>query len=106
MNIIKKLFCCGVQNDIYLEMHKFNCLTNEKQIIKFFEKHGINDYSIDWQTDILPCEIQYLLSKIKEDLCNNCLPEKVNIVIQENSINISYDNNPFRDSSIFFNNFD
>tara|TARA_Y100000385_G_C12510080_1_gene390878 strand:+ start:106 stop:423 length:318 start_codon:yes stop_codon:yes gene_type:complete len=105
MNIIKKLCCCDIKNNVYFEMHQYNYSIKEKEIIKFLEKNNINNYVIDSDTDILPCKLEYLFNKIKEDI-SDCLPDKINILIRKNHINISYDNNPFRDSSIFFNNFD
>ena len=105
MDLIKKFICCHTQSDVYLEMRKFDRDVKEKALIKFLEKNNINAYFIEWETDNLPCKIEYLFDKIKEDI-GNIPPERIDITISFNRITITYDDNPFGRSTIFFNNFD
>lgn len=103
MNFIRSILCCHSRKNSLVEVYVITQKDVYNAIDNFFNLNAPNvKYSITWNTDRLPCTITYLLNSIFDNLRNNT--KKIDININIDMICIIFDENPFQEVQLFFNN--
>ena len=104
IGFIKKLFCCGSKENKDIEMFIFNKRDIEYAIINILHKNKIFSSNIIIETNKLPCTLKEITNKLEYEIYQKHYIS-VEIIIKNHSIRFIFDENPFSETCVFYNNY-